>query len=366
MARMQRRFKVDLWFGGRRLNRASGATTPAEHRKRKAFLTWLSDTGRTDILDAIIAGTLTINEAYGAHGAGKLAFVASDVALQRNLWSAVAAWVPSSAPAPATRIRYGKAFRALERYGALSPGLQVRSLELVDWVALLNRWPSGPTGWNHMRSALSRFLTMTLGDKWHPFRRAVLAKVPRADEPPSRVPDLSPDLFQRILARIPEALRPCYVTLVATGMRPGEYVRCEATDLLPHTLSLRVPGTKTAASAATVRLEGETFSWATRAIPCPVTQDALYRYWKAACRAEGCKELRLYDLRHAYGQWLSDSGAPEAHIQAGLRHKTAAMTRRYTMQRDRGKNAVVLAKVLGFSSRRNSRRASGAGRGKAS
>jgi len=54
-------------------------------------------------------------------------------------------------------------------------------------------------------------------------------------------------------------------------------------------------------------------------------------------------ELRLYDLRHAYGQWLSDAGAPEAHIQAGLRHKTAAMTRRYTMQRDVGKNGRVLA-----------------------
>src|SRR5439155_2144367 len=169
------RYKVDRWFNGVRLNRASGATTLKEHGKREAFLTWLTDAGRLDILDSIIAGRLSINEAYAAHGAGKLAFVAADVVLQRGLWDAVDAWVPDSARAPATRTRYAKAFKALRRYGDLSASLQVRGLELVDWAALRNAWPTGPTGWNRMRSALSRFLTMQLGDKWAPFRRPVLA-----------------------------------------------------------------------------------------------------------------------------------------------------------------------------------------------
>ena len=45
-----------------------------------------------------------------------------------------------------TRTRYAKAFKALRRYGDLSASLQVRGLELVDWAALRNAWPTGPTG----------------------------------------------------------------------------------------------------------------------------------------------------------------------------------------------------------------------------
>src|SRR5213592_4054071 len=48
------RYKVDRWVDGRRLNRASGATSAAEHDKRDEFLTWLCTTGRLGILNAII------------------------------------------------------------------------------------------------------------------------------------------------------------------------------------------------------------------------------------------------------------------------------------------------------------------------
>jgi len=57
-------------------------------------------------------------------------------------------------------------------------------------------------------------------------------------------------------------------------------------------------------------------------------------------------DLRLHDLRHCFGQWLADAGVQEARIQTGLRHTTAAMTRRYTMQRDNGENAKTMADVL--------------------
>jgi hypothetical protein len=38
--------------------------------------------------------------------------------------------------------------------------------------------------------------------------------------------------------------------------------------------------------------------------------------------------------------------AQEARIQTGLRHTTAAMTRRYTMQKDKGESARTLAEVM--------------------
>jgi integrase len=307
----------------------------------------LNDTGRLEILQAIAANQLSIAQAYAAHCAGQLTYSPSDVVLDRPLWDAVRAWLPGSARAAGTRTHYEKALRALERHGDLRPGLTVRGLELADWTAIYNRWPTGPAGWNRMRGALSRFLTMALGDRYHPFRRRVMAKMPHAEESDGVVPDLSVERFWQILGHVREALQPIYVTMVATGIGPGEIVRSEETDLLPHSLSLRVHGTKEGRKGAqTIPLSPELWEWARRAIPCPVRQQVLYRHWKRACKAAGSPALRLYDLRHAYGQWLVDAGVPEARVQVGMRHKTAGMTRRYTKQRDRGSNAQAMTTIL--------------------
>ena len=187
---------------------------------------------------------------------------------------------------------------------------------------------------------------MTLRNKHHPFRHEVLAAFPIAKEPPPHVPDLTPERFWAILQHVDPALRPSYVTRVVTGMRPGEYLACEETDLMPHTCGIKVSGTKTAGSADVVRVDPEAWAWVKQAIPCPVSYGILYSRWKKACAAERQPDLRLHDLRHAHAQWLSEHGTPEARIQTALRHKTAAMTRRYAAQRDKGETARTLAGVL--------------------
>ncbi len=95
----------------------------------------------------------------------------------------------------------------------------IADLKSIDWALLHRNWPAGSADWNRLRSAVSRFLTMTLGDKYHPFRRAVMAQYPRAAESSGRVPDLSPALFWRIVNAAPQRLRPAYVTLAATGLQ---------------------------------------------------------------------------------------------------------------------------------------------------
>lgn len=340
-------FRVDRRFPGvGRINLVSGARTRSEFTKRDAMLTELYDTGRLELLRAIKAHHLTINAVYSAHHAGRLGFLASDVALQGPLWEALDAWLPRSARAEATVARYRTAVRLLRRTKALGDGARVADLAMVDWVTLRNNWPTGPTGWNHVRRAVSRFLTMALRDKFHPFRREVMGAYPVAPEPPAKVPDLSPEVFWRIVARVPEPLRPSYVTLALTGMRPGEYVRCSATDLLPHTCAIRVPGTKTAGSADLVRVTEGAWPWIKAAIPCPVSYGILLDRWKKACAVEGKHDLTLHSLRHFYAQLLSEAGQPEARIQHGLRHRSPAMTRRYTMQRDKGENARVIEATL--------------------
>jgi len=342
-------YRIDRAFQG--VGRITACyRSEGERNKRDAFVTWLVDTGRRDVLKAIAGGRLALDEAYSAHGAGRLDFTPRSAVLQRPLTEAKEAWLPMSAAAPATRARYGKGFAFLARLDVLRADATIADLEFADWRRAYNQvGQMHPVAWNRMRSAVSRFLSMTLGGKFDPFRLKVINPdtFPRAKEAEGRVPDLSPDVFAAILAKVPEALRPCYVTLAVTGLRPGEYVRCEATSLLEHTHALQVPGTKTAASAATIRIDEELWPWVTAAIPCPVSQDALYRTWKAACVAAEHAELVLYDLRHFYGQQLADAGEPEARIQVGLRHATASMTRRYTKQRDRGATAKTMAQVLG-------------------
>jgi len=340
--------RLDRVFGGvGRINCVSGATTVSEHRKRDALLTKLFTTGRLQLLSAIRRGDLTVNELYASDMAGTLtAFAPTDVVLKRRLWDALDAWQPTCARAPATRTRAAVAIRALRRSRVLGEGAAVADLATVDWAALYNRNFIGPTGWNHIRRTISRFLTMLLGDKFHEYRRRVLAQWPRAEEP-ERVPDLPPALFWTILGHVAEPLRPCFVTIVAAGLGPKEFCGCRDTDLLPHSNALRVHGAKVGRQGeALVYFTPDTWPWVKAAVPCPVSQEVLAAHWKRACRAAGHAELRLYDLRHCYAQWLTNAGVPEWSVQVGMRHKTGAMTRKYAKQVNRGQNAATLAAVL--------------------
>ena len=120
---------------------------------------------------------------------------------------------------------------------------------------------------------------------------------------------------------------------------------------MPDIRALRVPGTKTSASADVIPLDDVSWDWVRMAIPCPVSHGVLAQRWKAACKAAGYIGLRLYDLRHCHAQWLANAGVPEARIQQALRHRTPSMTRRYTTQRDKGENARTFAEVM-FDSKR--------------
>ena len=83
-----------------------------------------------------------------------------------------------------------------------------------------------------------------------------------------------------------------------------------------------------------------------QAIPSPVGYWKLRDVWKKACRAVGQRDDHLYDLRHCHGQWATDAGVPEARVGQSLRHKTAAMTRRYTRSQDKGEVADALDTVM--------------------
>lgn len=323
-------------------------------RNRKIFhaidrmLTELHEDGYIEVLRAIKDRRLTLLEVYDAHRAKRVTHLPAALILHRSLWTAVEEWLPRSARAESSRKRYEVSLNALRERSNLPEDARVEDLRGIDWRALEASWPNSGADWNRLRAAVSTFLTHCFdGDKHHPFRRELMRRIPRGKEPPPRVPDLNPERFWELVDHAAEHIRPCLVALAGTGLRVrSEYLALEEHHLMPLTKQIKVPGTKTEGSAGVIPVAPELWPWIVKAVPSPLRYKALRLQFKKAAKRIGMPDLRLHDLRHLYGQTLSEAGLPEAKIQAALRHQTPAMTRRYTQQRDKGDAARAMGAAL--------------------
>lgn len=162
----------------------------------------------------------------------------------------------------------------------------------------------------------------------------------------AREPELTATEFWRLIEHTPEYARPCYVTLVITGLRVGEYLTLGLEHLRQESCSIQVPGTKTAGSNAVVAVDPDYWPWITAAVPSPLGYKWLRTHFKRAAKEIGRFDLRLHDLRHVYAQLASDAGAPTAQVQAALRHANPAMTRRYEMRTAKGNVARLVGGAL--------------------
>jgi integrase len=227
----------------------------------------------------------------------------------------------------------------------LTESARLLELEAVAWKSLRRTWQGSAADWNHLRRAVSALLTQTIGPSDHPFRVRVVNAIPLESEK-QRVPDLTPERFWKVVAHMPEHSQVCVIVLVATGMRVSEYLRCTAKHLLPATKSIHIPGRKTAGSADTVRVADRLWPIVVAGIPSPLQHRWIGVYWRRACAKAGVADVTLHDLRHCYAQWAVNGGAPEAAVQVALRHRSGAMTRRYTKQVESGVASNALAESL--------------------
>lgn len=337
-----------IFRGVGRVARSSGTSSAKEFVRRDALLTELADAGQLEALRAFQAGDLLIEHLIEAKRSGELSstYLLRDVKLDQNLWDALDELYGASKDR-STYHRYHSAARKFARVAlhTLGRNARVRDLRRVDWQLLRRQWGASAADWNHLRRMISRSLTHWMGDVYDPFRREVVKRIPREKEMP-RIPDITIALFWDILARTPDFAQPCYVTLVATGMRLGEYLRCDKAHLSRVTCSIDVPGTKTAESKARIFVDEALWPWIEAGIPAPLNETWIRHYWKRAAREMGKGELRLHDLRHAYAIFASDAGVPTAQIQAALRHAGPEMTRRYEMQRSRRSVALIVGQAL--------------------
>jgi hypothetical protein len=345
-------FRVDKVFAAPvgRLAIASGASTLAGLRNVEACLQRLSERGRLDVLLALKQQRVAIAQVLDADRADTLdALLASLTPSSESapVWPAVQTFLGPKGGRSLTVRRYGVSLLKLERFGVLAPDAAVSALGAVDWKALGQRW-QGPgcsgSDWNQMRRAVSHFLTVQLGDVYHPLRRSIVKAIPKRKEV-ERIPDLDAPTFWQVVAAAPEHVRAAYVALVALGLRTGEYLKLRETDLHPITKTVSIGNSKSAPTV--LRVDPELWPWVVAAVPAPLAYCWLRLHWKRALKAVGADPtLRLHDLRHLTAQLLVNAGQTEASVQSTMRHETASMTRRYARQKDRGENAAALAKAL--------------------
>lgn len=325
----------------------SKAKTKRAYDAQRVVIDDLVEDGQVEALRAIVERRVSLEELVDAKRRGELggANILTNVALNENLWEAFDKQLPKMGKSKETRKRYAQTRRSFERKAGLPKGARVNDLAVVHWEHLLGNWGNSGSDWNHLRRFISAFLSRQLGDVYHPFRRDLVRKIPAATEV-ERVPDLTPDLFWKIIEAAPEHARPAYVTLVLTGMRRGEFLRCTRENLRPATLGVQIPGSKTRRSSATIYVEESMWPWIEAGIPSPLRYKRLRETWNSACNSAGVRDVHLHDLRHCLAQWATNEGVPQVKIQDAMRHSSPAMTNKYSRQKAKGEVANAVSNAL--------------------
>jgi len=318
------------------IRRSSGTPSIRAYNNRLAILDKLNKLERWDVLRAFKDGDVTMEQLVEADAADRLGASLSDVKLRESLWAALGKALPKMGKAKSTRDNYGDAIVRFTKIGApfLPANPTVGDLLKVDYDALYDAWGASNANWMHMKIMLSAFASKTMKDKFDPFCRSLRQLIP-AKKPKKRQPKCTFADFRKIVNHTPEHARRSYWALLVTGMRKGEYLRCDARSLNASTLSIDVPGTKTEGSEAPLKVDPRLWHIVVEGIPSRLRYKMLRQYWAAACVAEGKGKyvadartksglrytgLTLHDIRHLHGQYAIDAGVAESKGQASYRH----------------------------------------------
>lgn len=348
-------FRFDRRVLGVRVTRRTGNRDWRQHETDNAILSELGKQGQEQAIRLFQKGDLTMAQLRAAHARGQLASanLVTDIALREKLWGVAGAFgqmLPRMGRSERSRDRYRDSIEALRRKAAewLGPNAIVADLENVPWTRLSADWNASGSDWNRMRAMLSSFLTNLLNNKWHPFRHSVLAKIPRMGEN-ERVCEISVAQFWKAVKEAPELVRPSFVTLVATGMRVGEYLACTPKHLNAETLTVNVPGDPTGRNpkkkGRAVQVAEWLWPFIEAAVPSPLQYKALRGQWAKAQKAIGVSGVRLHDLRHLKGQTAIE-GADISEVADVLGHTQLSTTRRYTRHLHQEKVAKVVGRRL--------------------
>jgi integrase len=358
-------FELPDPFG--RVKVSTAVYNKTDARSRESLLRELYRSGQHETLRAVINGDIDLPRVVAAKREKRLDndSLFADLKLRGPLWSTLR----SLFPAPGTgqndqMARYHWSVKKLESLdvAALGTRAKVRDLAKVDWAEVLDAWDESEAGYNHVRERVSHALTRLLGDALHPARRAIMKDFPRANDAPSRKSKLSVPRFLEIIAKVDEDKRAPYWCLLITGLRTGEYLRCEEAhkraDL--HIVELPIPrGRRTKAGQASVKsvaVDPSLWHWVDEAIPAPRKYRWLRIHWARAVRDAKLEDIRLHDIRHLTANAGLAGGASLADVQTLMRHADPRMTMHYAEMETSRRAARGLAKVLPMPVRKRGKR----------
>lgn len=111
-----------------------------------------------------------------------------------------------------------------------------------------------------------------------------------------------------------------------TGLRQGELLRLQPGDVADGCVIVRTGKTKTSERLIPVPRQALPIL---KRLPIKMTLHELDYWWRDLRKRTGI-QARWHDLRHTYGSWLAQSGAPPTVIRDLMGHSTLTMTSRYT------------------------------------
>lgn len=330
-------------------------------QRRKAIARLLGELGQYDVLQAILDGELAWGQLEHAQRQQRLASasLAADLKLKRNLAQAIVATLPSMGPTETTRARYRVALVVgLARLGLDTATMTVAELRRDDWRERLASWEASAATKNGVRTAISRFLTRFLGDKYHPFRREVLHedRWPRL-KVPRRVKGFAAAEFWPLMRLLPERIVPSCVVLAASGMRIGEYLHASIrADEVHHVIE-----TTGKTGPKVYAVDPEAWEYVRAAVPCRASRmtqvptrlqnDPRYKAIYRAVRQAGAQlglDITPHDLRRLYVRLGVDAKGPIA-TQHAVGHETPAMTAEYARSQSQADVAAAVAQGLGLT-----------------
>ncbi len=333
-------FRIDRVIAGvGRVRLSSGTSSKAVFKRRDALLTALVQRGALDTIRALVAKQVTWPELEYAARTGR--DLLADIMARRPLQATVDALSPSL-----THRRYRVSWQQLTRLGLVTPSTTAADLEAVPWREIYRQWPGSLADWMAMRRAVSRILTLALGDKYHPTRRAVVSAMPWQQVPPRVVRATAATAAQLLAELEPRAARIAW-TILLLGLRRGEYWRTAKTPGAwdPTTLTLSIEGTKTVASRATIGVSPLVAPYLAAAIPAPLSYMQFRRYFDPVARPLG---LTLHGLRRLHAMLGTEAGLQETYIRLSMRHGSRSLTDDYRLGlATRAVQEAVLAAVTG-------------------
>lgn len=348
---------------GDRFVKAWGVETAAEREPRRAVVRDLYNAGQLDVLRSMLRrpseGGTTWAEVLQAKRRGEIASdsLFSSIVLKRPLAETITQTLPKMGGKRSTRNFYREMLDTFIRVAKMSDTATVQDLRNVDWPAVwMTMAHVRPVRRNHLRAAVSAFLTAFLEDKYHPFRRAVVKAMGKKEKVKPIPKNVTVAEFWTLMEHVPEPLVACYVTLAATGMRVGEYLATTERDLSRFPTIHFSDGK---GGEDTVEVDPELEPYIRQAIPCNVaprpkrsghrTQDdpryrRLQQSLKAASDETGIPAT-IHTLRHFYaGEGVQHN--PQAFVQQAMRHTTPGMTAMYAAQMEKQAVAQSIGKAL--------------------